>query len=231
VFDTSLAPPGYYNGTGNPNTNFTVSTESGVELGLGVQYRKTGPQVVPDANSSVYHVNTGIYTTPADFCTGICALWNYEYSVNLQVGGANPELNLSDVTISLDVLNVANGQHLAVPIGLLDNATYGPSGENAPFAGNASVDYGLQNSQNLAFSYVPIFSPSFNFDPLADNTYVFTLSVVLNSDSSSLGSVSATVIAGDGAAVPLPAALPLFATGLGGLGWLARRRRKRSSIG
>jgi hypothetical protein len=29
------------------------------------------------------------------------------------------------------------------------------------------------------------------------------------------------------AATPLPAALPLFATGLAGLGWLARRRRKQ----
>jgi hypothetical protein len=31
------------------------------------------------------------------------------------------------------------------------------------------------------------------------------------------------------AAVPLPAALPLFATGLAGLGWLARRRRKQAA--
>jgi hypothetical protein len=29
-------------------------------------------------------------------------------------------------------------------------------------------------------------------------------------------------------AVPLPAALPLFASGLVGLGWLSRRRRKRA---
>lgn len=31
------------------------------------------------------------------------------------------------------------------------------------------------------------------------------------------------------AAVPLPAAFPLFATGLAGLGWLARRRRKQAA--
>jgi hypothetical protein len=28
---------------------------------------------------------------------------------------------------------------------------------------------------------------------------------------------------------PLPAALPLFATGLAGLGWLARRRKKQAA--
>lgn len=31
------------------------------------------------------------------------------------------------------------------------------------------------------------------------------------------------------AATPLPAALPMFATGLAGLGWLARRRRKQAA--
>jgi hypothetical protein len=31
------------------------------------------------------------------------------------------------------------------------------------------------------------------------------------------------------AAVPVPAALPLFATGLAGLGWLARRRKKQTA--
>jgi hypothetical protein len=30
-------------------------------------------------------------------------------------------------------------------------------------------------------------------------------------------------------ATPLPAALPLFASGLAGLGWLARRRRKQAA--
>ena len=33
----------------------------------------------------------------------------------------------------------------------------------------------------------------------------------------------------DVVATPLPAALPLFATGLAGLGWLARRRRKQAA--
>jgi hypothetical protein len=31
-------------------------------------------------------------------------------------------------------------------------------------------------------------------------------------------------------AAPLPAALPLFASGLAGLGWLSKRRRKRSQV-
>jgi hypothetical protein len=31
------------------------------------------------------------------------------------------------------------------------------------------------------------------------------------------------------AETPVPAALPMFATGLAGLGWLARRRRKQAA--
>jgi hypothetical protein len=42
-------------------------------------------------------------------------------------------------------------------------------------------------------------------------------------------SISTSPGIGNSAATPLPAALPLFATGLVGLGWLARRRRKHAA--
>ena len=76
LYDSPLAAPGVYNGSGNPNEGFTVDTENGIELGLGVQYRKTGPQVHP-SSTNVYNVSTGVYTSPPDFCTGVCALWNF----------------------------------------------------------------------------------------------------------------------------------------------------------
>jgi F420-0:gamma-glutamyl ligase-like protein len=41
-----------------------------------------------------------------------------------------------------------------------------------------------------------------------------------------LGTVDETIIAGAGV-TPLPAALPLFASGLGVLGFIARRKKKR----
>src|SRR3977135_357421 len=57
VFNTSLAPPGFYNGSGNPNTNFTVDTEGNLELGLSVIIRFGGP-IDPGAGSNVYTVTT-----------------------------------------------------------------------------------------------------------------------------------------------------------------------------
>jgi hypothetical protein len=51
-------------------------------------------------------------------------------------------------------------------------------------------------------------------------------SVVLS--SAGLDFAIDNVVVSDAAATPLPAALPLFATGLAGLGWFARRRRKQT---
>src|SRR5262249_39257502 len=66
---------------------------------------------------------------------------------------------------------------------------------------------------------------------------VYTLDVVASANSTELlfsgfqnpainglDAVSVT------SAVPLPAALPLFASGLGVMGWLARRRRKQTPL-
>jgi len=213
AYDATLASPGYYNGTGNSSDHFTTYTDGGVELGLGVQYRYTGPQVTPDAGTSTYHVNTGISTTN---CATGCSLWNYEFSVNLGSSGHT----LSDVSTTLTVLNVGNGNTFTVPVGLLDNTGYAGSS----FHPATSTDVGMQNSQNLGFFYVPIFDSGFGFNALADDTYLLTLSVALNGGGS-LGTVRATVVAGAGA-TPLPAALPLFVSGLGVLGFMARRRRK-----
>jgi len=37
------------------------------------------------------------------------------------------------------------------------------------------------------------------------------------------------VVNGDPAPTPLPAALPLFATGVGVMGWLAKRRKRKNA--
>ncbi len=224
AFDATLAPPGFYNGSGNSSDHFTTNTQGGVELGLGVQYRFTGPQVTPDANSSIYHVNTG--TSSPNCAGGNCSLWNYEYSVNLGTSG----LTLSGVTPLLTVLNVANNNTFNVPVTFLDNTGYSGTSPNFNFHPAIGTDLGAQNSQNLGFLYVSLLDGGFGFNPLANDTYIFTLSLTDNANNASLGSVQATVIAGEGAAAtPLPAALPLFASGLGGLGLLGWRRKRKKS--
>jgi hypothetical protein len=216
LYDTSLAdPPGYYNGAGNPNEGFTVNTINGIELALGVQYRKIGP--VHPTSTNVYNVDTGFYTTPADFCSGFCARWNFQFSINLAATG----LTLDDINANLTIVNAANAETINFnPLLIADNA--GWDGTNThPNA--TATDIGAQNSENLSF--FSILNPAFNWDPEADGTYYITLSI-FNEAGAELGSVSETIVAGAGAA-PIPAALPLFAGGLGLIGLLARRRKKK----
>lgn len=221
VFDTSLVdPPGFYNGSGNPNAGFTVNTINGIELGLAVQYRKTGPQVHP-TSTNVYNVSTGFYSSPpVDFCTGFCARWNFEFSVNLGSTG----LKLSDINPKISILNLVNLQQISFnPLSIIpDNVGWDGTNTHANATG---TDIGFQNSENLSF-FAPL-NPLFNWDPTANGTYIIALSI-LDQAGAELGSVSETVIAGTGAA-PIPAALPLFAGGLGVIGLVARRRKKKTA--
>jgi hypothetical protein len=57
---------------------------------------------------------------------------------------------------------------------------------------------------------------------------VFTLAGRTDRDTWAVDDISVERAAAIGS-TPLPAALPLFATGLAGLGWLARRRRKQAA--
>src|SRR5580698_6404087 len=77
TFDTSLAPPGFYNGHGSPNMNFTVATEGNLELGLSANLRFIGP-IDPGPGSSNYLAPAG--TTGGD------ASWDFLFSINTADG-------------------------------------------------------------------------------------------------------------------------------------------------
>ena len=77
-YDANLAsPPGWYNGTGNPNGGFTIDNENGVEVGLRAKLRQ---------NPGVINSPSNVYLVPAGPQTGspTHAAWNYEFSINLQ---------------------------------------------------------------------------------------------------------------------------------------------------
>jgi hypothetical protein len=197
VYDASLASPGVYWGTGNQNAGFTVNTDaSGVELALGTIYRFVGPVTPNPTTGSVYNVSTG--TKGGD------ALWDFVFSINTS-GGA---LTLADITPTLMILNTGNGQTVSLnPLLIGDNATSGNTG--------------AQNSENLSFAFL---GGPLGFNPLANDSYVLTLSAVLTSNGDSVGSVQETINA-----TPIPAALPLFASGLGALGLLALFRKRKNT--
>jgi hypothetical protein len=206
VYDTSLASPGFYNGSGNPNEGFTVNTVGGIELGLGVNNRFVGP--VHPTSSNVYDVAVGFSTVPL-------AKWNFEYSVNLGNSGST----LGQVNTRLTITNLANLEAFSFdPFTIPDNAHFdGSTTHNG--GGALPTDIGFQNSENLSF--FPL-GPAFGWDPAAAGSYLITLALV-NEAGAPIFSVEEQINA-----TPIPATLPLFATGLGALGLLARRRKRKA---
>ena len=213
VYDTSLASPGFYNGTGNPNEGFTVNTAGGIELGLGVNNRFVGP---------VHPTNTNLYDVAIGFSTFPIAKWNFEYSVNLGSSG----LTLGNVQTLLTITNLANFQTISFnPYTIPDNAHYNgittQNGSN-PGAGALPTDIGFQNSENISF--FSFLNPSFGWDPAANGSYLITLAL-FNATGAPLLSVDEQINA-----TPIPAALPLFAGGAGVLGFFARRRKRKAAV-
>ncbi len=224
VDDTSLASPGVYYGSGNTGNNvgWTVHTDGNVELGLTTIHRQVGP-VLPTTGNT-YNVPTGADTPFASNR----AYWNFDFSVNLRAGGGGT-LSLGDVTPTLTIQDFLHGTSVTLNpfTDLASNSAYdGTNTRNGNIAGQqaTTADVGFQNSENL------VFFPGLGFNMNLDDTFLITLSL-LGPGNDDLGTVNEFVVVGDGAPTPLPAALPLFASGLGALGLLARRRKRKAAAG
>ena len=99
--------------------------------------------------------------------------------------------------------------------------TQGWSGTALDFPTNLT-NVGFQNSENLVFGAFA----GLSFDENANDTYLITLS--LSDSDGLLDTVDEYVVVGTGA-TPLPAALPLFAGGLGAMGLLGWRRKRKAA--
>jgi hypothetical protein len=240
IFDTTLASPNtnatdsgpngvnsstnnasWYDGTGNPQGGWTVDDSSGIEVGLRAKYR--GVNAVIDSPNNVYEVAAGVQSGTSD------ALWNYEFSIDLQPNGIG-SLTIADIgtfsTITVKDLTT-NVSHTILLSALAGddsgfgttNGTTGPdriseSSDPAAFA----AGWGAQNSENPAFGNWPLAGLQ-AFDPNATDTYLIELQVKESADR---------VLATDSIEVqvtPEPSAVILLATMILGAFLLARRRR------
>jgi hypothetical protein len=213
TYDTSLAAPGFYNGTGNANTNFTVADGDGIELGLSAVTRFTGA-INPGAGSNVYTVTPG--TSSGD------ATWDWEFSINTQPGGVGTS-TLENFTYTMNVtdLTASNAGPTFDPTQAIpDDSYYGPSGKTSGLATETSTTFGAQNSENLSFAG---FLPGFNAN--SPDLYQITLDAYQGSTLVDSVSIDANATGGPvGSPVPEPGTIMMVATGLLGLGSKLRRR-------
>lgn len=205
IFNTALAAPGVYFGSGNVNSGFTVldttnTDGSTLELALEAVTRFVGP-ITPTTND---------YTAAAS--SGPRASWDFVFSVNT---GTDP---LSAYTYSLVVEN--DNTHTSYsfnPTLLPDNAQVGS------FACSAcafnSANNGFQNSENLGFSFL---AGPLGFSASAPDTYTITLSADPVNGINTDPSVSINV----NAETPEPATWALMGGGLLVLGFAAFRRKR-----
>jgi hypothetical protein len=214
----------WFNGSGNPQGGWVVDTEGGIELGLRAKERGALP---------IYWTSGNQYTVPIGTGSTGRAIWNYEFSIDVNPGGQGQN-TLASLVGSGDLfsLKVTNSEGQSASVNALlnwpDNTGYGHApGSNSPTSppvtgvGQPVVagDWVAQNSENMSFGNSPLAA---FFNPNAVDTYTFTLSVT-NGD---------TVIASDTMivdAVPEPATLSLLGGAFIGMAGLRRWRGAKAS--
>jgi len=232
VFDTTLASPNanaatgnpntgtgsgnnpsWYNGSGNPQGGWTVGTDNGIEVGLRAKYR--GVDAVIHSTTDDYDVLPG---------SGALALWNYEFSIDLQPNGRG-SLTLADIAANtiLTVTDLDTGDTATIkPLTYWNDSTGFGSGGAAGVTSTGkdkpatATDWGIQNSENLGFGDSPLAGL---FNPNAAHTYEFDLAVK---------DVTGTTLASTDMEVhvtPEPTSIILFGTMLLAVFVVTRRRR------
>ena len=224
VYNTSLAPPGVYYGTGNAGTNtgWTADINGVIDLALGVIQRYMGAEAPTATN--VYNVPLGNTTVPGKQGSW----WGFRFSAMAGSG------LLGDYTFEISIADVKHGNTVLFdPMAIPDNA--GSDGTNVVGGSNGcaalpsdpscapSTRKGMQNAETLSFvnGVASVFDPM--YDANEDNTWFITFSAH-NRDQQLVSSTQIIVNAGVG--VPEPGSIVLFGTAVLVLGCIAYTRRR-----
>jgi hypothetical protein len=219
-------------GSGNPDQGWTTFVQDNIQLGLRAKNRTDG--TTPNDGAGTYSFPVG--TAPAS----TRALWNFEFSANVNYNPAPaaslvgdiqiPPPKLADYTYLLSVDTDPSGGTSFISYNPLvfhsdnsygNNATLNGAGvEVGPLLGSA---YSMaQNSQNITFF-------PFNGNPLISGTYDFAFGIY--EGASLIGETKMIVVVGDGGTKNVPdggSSIALLSLGCIGFGLF---RRKIAGIG
>lgn len=235
LYDEDVTPDVIF-GSGNANGSFTVDRDNGIEVGLRAKLRHNAsgnPENTFNSNGDgTYSFDAGIAPTQ----TFPTAVWSFEWSINSDYNGTASR-NLDELTYELgldsdpsigtswstfDPINDGNpgaGGAVFWDHAIGDNTTGNGGGTSASDATDYATMIGNNNvAQN---SWKPHWFIPFN--PTVDGQYDFYLAAF--DSSGQLARTDISVIVGEGAVVPVPAAVWLFGSGLLGLVGIARRRK------
>jgi hypothetical protein len=202
-------------GHGDPQ-DFAVSNSiwpppyntTGIQVGLAAQPRYSGPAVTKSGNT--YYVQPGTI--------GGKAVWNFDYSIDTNPNDvASPQYSLDDLYVQINISGAGVNDVFYPLVQPTDNSSVGETVANTL----------AQNSENLNFS---IFGSSpyhtlAGFDPNTPGNYLIQLFAFRKSDNQTLVSAATNVTV-----VPLPSAACGGLALLGGLGVIAVRRRRQTTM-
>jgi len=211
-------PQASFSGSGIPNNSVAItivnSGQNTITLGLAATQRFSNPALGND-NNGTYFATTGSNFGGNNQSSNEGALWNFSFFMEIEGGGTFADF---DFKVLYDFDPASNTPDS--DLGIIDLN---------PFFNQDNL---IQDSQNLLFSFLAIDSlfidaPSGAFNPNVAGEYSFALIASNLPGFDEFEGRSAIDI--NVSAVPVPAALPLFGTGLAIMGFVGWRRRKAAN--
>jgi len=218
LFDQNLASPGWFDGSGNPNGGFTVTTNNGITSAQRVKLRQD-PLVIHSSNG-VYDVPTGPQPTSPSH-----AAWNYEFNIGCDSGicpGGNLTALLGFSTMTVTDLTSGHTNTVSM-LNWLDDATWNGMAKSNLLDTTSFI---AQNSENPIFGDFPLAA---FYDENAPDVYRFTIDVkdgagqILDTNTVWANASGVSFMPG----VPEPATWAMMLIGFGAIGCTMRAKRKR----